>query len=73
MIRDVVRAGSEVARACMELRSSSGPWARLRSTLSELGASPSSNSGLVSSAKRRYLKLVIGSVDLQNERRQGYE
>ena len=29
---------------------------------------------VVSSAKkRRYLKLVIGSVDLQNERRQGYE
>ena len=35
--------------------------------LSEPGASRSGNSGLVSSAKRRYLKLVIGSVDLQNE------
>ena len=50
MIRDVVRAGSEVACDCMELRSSSGPWERLRSMLSELGASPSSNSGLVSSS-----------------------
>ena len=73
MIRGVVRAGSEVACGCMELRSPSGPWARLRSMLSELGASRSGDSGLVSSAKRRYLKLVIGSVDLQNERRQGYE
>ena len=41
--------------------------------LSEPGASRSGNSGLASSAKRRYLKLVISSVDLQNERRQGYE
>ena len=41
--------------------------------LSEPGASNSGNSGLVSSAKRRYLKLVIGSVDLQNERRKGHE
>ena len=41
--------------------------------LSEPGASRSRNSDLVSSSKRRYLKLVIGSVDLQNERRQGYE
>ena len=41
--------------------------------LSEQGASRSGNSGLVWSAKRRHLKLVIGSVDLQNKRKQGYE
>ena len=73
MIRDVVRAGSEVACDCMELRSSSGPWARLRSVLSELGASPSSNSGLVSSSTEPHLKLVIASVHLCNERRNGSE
>ena len=73
MIRDVVRAGSEVACGCMELRSSSGPWARLRPVLSELGASPSSNSGLVSSSTEPHLKLVIASVDLWNERRNGSE
>ena len=39
----------------------------------EPGASRSGNFGLVSSAKRRYLKLGVGSVDLLNERRQGYE
>jgi hypothetical protein len=37
--------------------------------LSELGASPSSNSGLVSSSTEPHLKLVIASVDLWNERR----
>ena len=36
---------------------------------SEPGASRSGNSGLVSSAKRRYLKLVIGSVHLWKERK----
>ena len=41
--------------------------------LSEPDASRSGKSGLVSASTRRYLKLVIGSVDLQNERRQGYE
>ena len=73
MTRDVVKAGSEVACDCMELRSSSGPWARLRPMLSELGASPSSNSGLVSSSTEPHLKLVIASVDLWNERRNGSE
>jgi hypothetical protein len=53
MIRDVVRAGSEVACDCMELRSSSGPWERLRSMLSELDASRSGNYGLVSSSTGR--------------------
>jgi hypothetical protein len=41
--------------------------------LSELGASPSSNSGLVSSSTEPHLKLVIASVDLWNERRNGSE
>ena len=36
--------------------------------LSEPDASRSGKSGLVSSAKRRYLKLVIGSVHLWKER-----
>ena len=72
-VRDVGREGSEVSREGVELRSFRGSWSRLRSMLSEPDASRSGNSGLVSSAKRRYLKLVIGSVDLQNERRQGYE
>ena len=53
MIRDVVRAGSEVACDCMELRSSSDPWERLRSMLSELDASRSGNYGLVSSSTGR--------------------
>ena len=59
------------SREGVELRSFRGSWSR--SMLSEPDASRSGKSGLVSSAKRRYLKLVIGSVDLQNERRQGYE
>ena len=37
--------------------------------LSEPGASRSGNPGLVSSAKRRYLKLVIGSMHLWKERK----
>ena len=37
--------------------------------LSESDASRSGKSGLVSASTRQYLKLVIGSVDLQNERR----
>ena len=41
--------------------------------LSELGASPSSNSGLVSSSTEPHLKLVIASVHLCNERRNGSE
>ena len=41
--------------------------------LSELGASPSSNSDLVSSSTEPHLKLVIASVDLWNERRNGSE
>ena len=41
--------------------------------LSEPGASRSGKPGVVSASTRRHLKLVIGSVDLQNERRQGYE
>ena len=41
--------------------------------LSEPDALRSGNSGLVSASTRRYLKRVIGSVDLQNERRKGYE
>ena len=41
--------------------------------LSELGASPSSNSGLVSSSTEPHLKVVIASVDLWNERRNGSE
>ena len=68
MIRDVVRAGSEVACDCMELRSSSGPWARLRPMLSELGASPSSNSGLVSSSTEPHLNTGHGVVHLWKER-----
>ena len=64
MIRDVVRAGSEVACDCMELRSSSGTRARSRSMLSELGASQSGNFGLVSSSNEPHLKLVIASVHL---------
>ena len=72
-VRDVGRGGSEVSREGVELRSFRGSCSRLRSMLSEPDASRSDNSGSVSSAKGRYLKLVIGSVDLQNERRQGYE
>ena len=41
--------------------------------LSQLGASPSSNSGLVSSSTEPHLKLVIASVHLWNERRNGSE
>ena len=41
--------------------------------LSEPDASRSGNSGLVSASTRRYLKLVIASVDLWNERRNGSE
>ena len=41
--------------------------------LSQLGASPSSNSGLVLSSTEPHLKLVIASVDLCNERRNGLE
>ena len=72
-MRDVGREGSEVSREGVELRSFRGSWSRLRSMLSEPDASRSGKSGLVSASTRRYLKLVIGSVDLQNERRQGYE
>ena len=73
-MRDVGREGSDVSREGVELRSSRGSWwSRLRSMLSEPDASRSGKSGLVSASTRRYLKLVIGSVDLQNERRQGYE
>ena len=61
-VRDVGREGSEVSREGVELRSFRGSWSRLRSMLSEPDASRSGKSGLVSSAKRRYLKLVIGSV-----------
>ena len=72
-VRDMVKDESELSRECMELRSSSGPWARLRSMLSQLGASSSSNSGLVSSSTEPHLKLVIASVHLCNERRNGSE
>ena len=41
--------------------------------LSEPDASRSGNSGLVSTSTRRYLNLVIASVDLWNERRNGSE
>ena len=41
--------------------------------LSEPGASRSGNSGLVSSSMEPHLKLVIASVDLWNERRNGSE
>ena len=68
-----MREESEVSCERAELRSSRGSWSRLRSMLSEPDASRSGKSGLVSASTRRYLKLVIGSVDLQNERRQGYE
>jgi hypothetical protein len=57
-VRDVGREGSEVSREGVELRSFRGSWSRLRSMLSEPDASRSGNSGLVSSAKRRYLKHV---------------
>ena len=50
------REGSEVSCGRAELRSSRGSWSRLRSMLSEPGASRSGASGLVSSAKRRHLK-----------------
>ena len=62
------REGSEVSREGVELRSFRGSWSRLRSMLNEPDASRSGKSGLVSSAKRRYLKLVIGSVHLWKER-----
>ena len=55
-VRDVGREGSEVSCGRAELRSSRGSWSRLRSMLSEPGASRSGASGLVSSAKRRHLK-----------------
>ena len=46
------------------------PWLVIEGPmLSEPGTSRSGNSGLVSSAKRRYLKLVIGSVHLWKERK----
>ena len=67
-VRDVGREGSEVSREGVELRSFRGSWSRLGSMLSEPDAWRSGKSGLVSSAKRRYLKLVIGSVHLWKER-----
>ena len=60
-----MREESEVSCERAELRSSRGSWSRLRSMLSEPDASRSGKSGLVSASTRRYLKLVIGSVDLQ--------
>ena len=64
-----MREESDVPCECPELRSSSSSWSRSRSMLSELDASWSGNSGLVSSSTGRYLKLVIGSVGIEDENR----
>jgi len=67
-VRDVGREGSEVSREGVELRSFRGSWSRLRSMLSEPDASRSGNSGLVSSAKRRYLKHVHRKIPVSGHR-----
>ena len=55
-IRDVVRAGSEVACGCMELRSSSPSWPRSMMMLDEQGASRRGSPGVGSPATGRHLK-----------------